>query len=42
MWFGFGGDVMAEKWGHKGCDIMVEGVNRTLEDQWRVSHDWDD
>ena len=30
--------VYAEKWGHKGCDLMDVGLK--AEDAWRVEHDW--
>ncbi|KAG5948469.1 hypothetical protein E4U53_006280 [Claviceps sorghi] len=32
--------IYAEKWGHQNCDLLGEG-GLTLEDQWRVSHDWE-
>jgi len=32
-------EVLAEKWGHKGCDIRAQGLQ--LKDAWRVEHDWD-
>lgn len=38
MPFEHGKNVMAEKWGHRGCDLRGSGLR--LEDQWRVKHDW--
>jgi len=34
-----GQDLMAEKWGHRGCDLRAQGLR--TEDAWRVEHDWD-
>lgn len=31
--------VMAEKWGHRGCDLRGSGLD--TEDAWRVLHDWE-
>ncbi|KAK3698055.1 hypothetical protein LTR37_017104 [Vermiconidia calcicola] len=39
MWMDFGKDVvMAEKWGHRGCNLR--GVGLKAGDEWRVEHDW--
>ncbi|KAK5171910.1 uncharacterized protein LTR77_003547 [Saxophila tyrrhenica] len=38
MWMKFGQDVMAEKWGHHGCNLR--GVGLSAGDEWRVKHDW--
>ncbi|KAK0382945.1 hypothetical protein NLU13_8861 [Sarocladium strictum] len=35
-----GKEVFAEKWGHRGCDL-VSGAGLKLEDQWRVARDWE-
>jgi hypothetical protein len=35
-----GKEVFAEKWGHRGCDLM-SGAGLKLEDQWRVARDWE-
>ncbi|KAF2400698.1 hypothetical protein EJ06DRAFT_529815 [Trichodelitschia bisporula] len=35
----FGREVMAEKWGRKGCSLRSGGLQ--IEDQWRVRHDSD-
>lgn len=35
-----GRQIYAEKWGHQNCDLIGEG-GLTLEDQWRVAHDWE-
>jgi hypothetical protein len=34
-----GRQVMAEKWGHRGCDLRGSGL--TTGDAWRVSRDWE-
>jgi hypothetical protein len=34
-----GRSVFAEKWGHRGCDIVQIGV--TAEDAWNVQRNWD-
>ncbi|TKX18164.1 hypothetical protein C1H76_9637 [Elsinoe australis] len=34
-----GENVMAEKWGHRGCALRGAGLK--AEDAWRVEHDWD-
>ncbi|PBP24817.1 hypothetical protein BUE80_DR004340 [Diplocarpon rosae] len=34
-----GRDVYAEKWGHKGCDLVDSGRKRG--DEWRVEKDWE-
>lgn len=39
MWIEEGRRVMAEKWGHRGCDLIT-GAHRKYEDQWQVPHDW--
>jgi hypothetical protein len=33
-----GRKVFAEKWGHRGCDILRTG--RTTDDAWRLEKDW--
>lgn len=35
-----GKEVFAEKWGHRGCDL-ISGAGLKLEDQWRVVRDWE-
>jgi hypothetical protein len=35
----FGREVMAEKWGHRGCDLRRSGLGKG--DEWRVGHDWE-
>jgi hypothetical protein len=35
-----GRKVFAEKWGHRGCDILGKGIK--LEDAWRLEKDWDE
>ncbi|KAI9673210.1 MAG: hypothetical protein M1817_003073 [Caeruleum heppii] len=34
-----GGNVFAEKWGHRDCDIRNAGLGPG--DAWKVEHDWD-
>lgn len=34
-----GRQVFAEKWGHRGCDILDRGLKG--QDAWRVEKDWD-
>lgn len=38
----FGRDMMAEKWGHRGCDLRANGLGKG--DEWRVERDryWND
>ena len=35
----FGREVMAEKWGHRGCDLRATGLGKG--DEWRVRRDWE-
>ena len=35
-----GRQVMAEKWGHRGCDLRASNLN--AEDAWQVTRDWED
>lgn len=40
MWISYGRDIiMAEKWGHRGCNIRESGLGKG--DEWRVEHDWE-
>lgn len=39
MWQEFGKDVMAEKWGHRGCDL-IKGAGLGPDDAWRVKKDF--
>ncbi|KAK3062765.1 hypothetical protein LTS18_003409, partial [Coniosporium uncinatum] len=39
MTFQHGQNVMAEKWGHRGCNLRAVGLGK--DDQWRVHRDWD-
>ena len=34
-----GRKVFAEKWGHRGCDLLEMGIE--LGDAWRLERDWD-
>ncbi|KAI1084302.1 hypothetical protein F5B20DRAFT_593415 [Whalleya microplaca] len=36
-----GKEVFRRKWGHRSCDLIVEGGLK-FEDQWQVLKDWDD
>ncbi|KAL2132202.1 hypothetical protein VTI74DRAFT_4089 [Chaetomium olivicolor] len=40
MWIDAGRNVFAEKWGHRGCDLIQAG--RKGEDAWRLERDWDE
>jgi hypothetical protein len=31
--------VFHEKWGHRGCDLLQQGLK--ADDAWRVEHDWE-
>ncbi|KAF2151618.1 hypothetical protein K461DRAFT_279100 [Myriangium duriaei CBS 260.36] len=35
----FGRSVFAEKWGHRDCDLEAAGL--ALDDQWKVTRDWE-
>ncbi|KIW00667.1 uncharacterized protein PV09_07854 [Verruconis gallopava] len=35
----FGRNLMAEKWGHRGCNLRAAGLGKG--DEWRVRHDWE-
>jgi hypothetical protein len=39
MTIDFGRDLMAEKWGHRGCNLRASGLGKG--DEWRVRHDWE-
>ena len=39
MFIETGRRVFAEKWGHRGCDIVQMGIK--AEDAWRLENDWD-
>ncbi|PNS16595.1 Endocytosis protein end4 [Sphaceloma murrayae] len=40
MTIGHGGNVMAEKWGHRGCNLRGAGLLKG-SDAWRVERDWE-
>ncbi|KAK6955866.1 hypothetical protein Daesc_003511 [Daldinia eschscholtzii] len=31
--------VFADKWGHRGCDLLAMGIEG--KDEWRLERDWD-